>query len=149
MGVELHLGDCLDVMRGMADNSVNLIVTDPPYYKVKGEAWDRQWDSPEGFLSWVRDLCAEGPAVELDVPASAYTYVDLYHTTGGPVAHVVHYGDGEPEGYRLRVAPWIAAGPAILYSPYMDSPTEMRPDAGGWLDLPPDFGRYCAVAFAR
>ena len=46
-------------MRGMADNSVSLIVTDPPYYMVKGEAWDRQWDTPEGFLSWVRDLCAE------------------------------------------------------------------------------------------
>jgi adenine-specific DNA-methyltransferase len=46
-------------MRGMADNSVSLIVTDPPYYKVKGEAWDRQWDTAEGFLSWVRDLCAE------------------------------------------------------------------------------------------
>jgi site-specific DNA-methyltransferase (adenine-specific) len=43
----------------MADNSVDAVVTDPPYYKVKGEAWDHQWDSPAGFLSWVGDLCAE------------------------------------------------------------------------------------------
>lgn len=28
----LHLGDCIDVMRGMADNSVDSIVTDPPYH---------------------------------------------------------------------------------------------------------------------
>jgi site-specific DNA-methyltransferase (adenine-specific) len=27
----LHLGDCLEVMRGMADNSVDAVVTDPPY----------------------------------------------------------------------------------------------------------------------
>ena len=29
--IELHQGDCLDVMHGMAENSVDAIVTDPPY----------------------------------------------------------------------------------------------------------------------
>jgi DNA modification methylase len=29
--VELHLGDCLEVMRGMADKSVDAVITDPPY----------------------------------------------------------------------------------------------------------------------
>jgi adenine-specific DNA-methyltransferase len=37
----------------LADNSVDLIATDPPYYKVKGEQWDRQWSTAEGFLSWL------------------------------------------------------------------------------------------------
>ena len=36
MSNELHLGDCLDVMRGMADGSVDAIVTDPPYPGLKG-----------------------------------------------------------------------------------------------------------------
>ena len=31
MTFELHLGDCVDVLRGMKDNSVDSIVTDPPY----------------------------------------------------------------------------------------------------------------------
>lgn len=31
MTVELHLGDCLEVMRGMADKSVDAIITDLPY----------------------------------------------------------------------------------------------------------------------
>ena len=31
MSCELHLGDCLEVMRGMADKSVDCVVTDPPY----------------------------------------------------------------------------------------------------------------------
>ena len=31
MTIQLHLGDCLDVLRGMADNSVDAVVTDPPY----------------------------------------------------------------------------------------------------------------------
>ena len=29
--VDLRLGDCLELMKGMADGSVNLIATDPPY----------------------------------------------------------------------------------------------------------------------
>ena len=45
-------------MRAMPANSVDLIATDPPYYKVKGDAWDRQWATPAGFLAWF-DLLAE------------------------------------------------------------------------------------------
>lgn len=43
----------------LPDNSVDLILTDPPYYKVKDEPWDRQWDSPAAFLSWIGALCDE------------------------------------------------------------------------------------------
>lgn len=36
-------GDCLEVMRGMAENSVDSIVCDPPYeYGFMGRAWDKQ-----------------------------------------------------------------------------------------------------------
>ena len=53
MSYQLHQGDCLETLRGMADNSVDLIATDPPYFKVKGEAWDNQWDKPAEFLAWI------------------------------------------------------------------------------------------------
>ncbi len=53
MAFEIKHGDCLEVMRGMADNSVDAIVTDPPYFKVKGEAWDNQWDKPHQFIEWM------------------------------------------------------------------------------------------------
>lgn len=36
--VSLHLGDCLDVLKTLPDNSIDLIATDPPYFKVKGDA---------------------------------------------------------------------------------------------------------------
>jgi site-specific DNA-methyltransferase (adenine-specific) len=58
MSWTIHHGDCLDVMRGMDANSVDAIVTDPPYFKVKGDAWDRQWDKPAQFLAWL-DTVAE------------------------------------------------------------------------------------------
>jgi len=52
-------GDCLDVMRGMPDNSVDAVVTDPPYFKVKGDAWDRQWDKPTQFLAWLDQIAEQ------------------------------------------------------------------------------------------
>ena len=52
-------GDALEVMRAMPDNSIDLIATDPPYYRVKGEWWDKQWDKPAAFLAWIGKLCIE------------------------------------------------------------------------------------------
>ena len=56
---ETICGDCTEVMREWPDNSVDLIVTDPPYFKVKNEAWDRQWDKPDAFLRWLDGVLAE------------------------------------------------------------------------------------------
>jgi adenine-specific DNA-methyltransferase len=57
--VDLRLGDCLEILPTLEDNSVDLILTDPPYYKVKGDYWDRQWDTPQGFLEWLDLVLAE------------------------------------------------------------------------------------------
>ena len=54
----LH-GDCLEVLPTLAASSVDLIVTDPPYYKVKKDAWDRQWKTPEDYLTWLRRVLVE------------------------------------------------------------------------------------------
>jgi site-specific DNA-methyltransferase (adenine-specific) len=37
----------------MPDNSVDAVITDPPYFKFKKNAWDNQWDKPTEFLSWL------------------------------------------------------------------------------------------------
>lgn len=56
---DIHHGDALTVLRGMPDNSIDAIVTDPPYFKVKNLAWDRQWDKPQAFLAWIAELCEQ------------------------------------------------------------------------------------------
>ena len=41
MSYELHHGDCIEVMRAMDDNSIDAIVTDPPYgLGFMGKKWD-------------------------------------------------------------------------------------------------------------
>lgn len=46
-------------MRTLPAASINLIFVDPPYYKVKGEAWDQQWATAADFLGWMGELADE------------------------------------------------------------------------------------------
>lgn len=57
--VTLYLGDCLEVLPTLPDNSVDLVLTDPPYFRVKDEPWDRQWDTAAGFLDWLDQVLAQ------------------------------------------------------------------------------------------
>lgn len=44
MNHRVELGDCLDVLRRMPADSVDAVVTDPPYgLEFMGEDWDRPW----------------------------------------------------------------------------------------------------------
>jgi site-specific DNA-methyltransferase (adenine-specific) len=56
---QLHIGDCLAILPTLPDNSVDLILTDPPYYKVKGDAWDRQWATATEYLAWLDKVLIE------------------------------------------------------------------------------------------
>ena len=56
---EVLEGDCLKVLRTLPSNSVDLICTDPPYFKVKADWWDRQWSDPSKFLEWLDSIAAE------------------------------------------------------------------------------------------
>jgi adenine-specific DNA-methyltransferase len=58
-GVTIYHGDCREVLPTLAQNSVDLVLTDPPYFRVKSETWDRQWSTPKAFLGWLDGVCAE------------------------------------------------------------------------------------------
>lgn len=47
----LYVGDCVDVLAAMDPNSVDAVVTDPPYgLEFMGQEWDAPWKQPAG--SW-------------------------------------------------------------------------------------------------
>ena len=53
----LHLGDCLGVLRALEDNSVDALVTDPPYgLKFMGKRWDYDVPSVEVWAECLRVL---------------------------------------------------------------------------------------------
>jgi site-specific DNA-methyltransferase (adenine-specific) len=51
--------DFLDIAPTIADSSVNLLVSDWPYYKVKALDWDRQWSTPQEYLDWIGLVCEQ------------------------------------------------------------------------------------------
>ena len=50
--VTLLLGDCLEVLPTLT-SPFDALITDPPYFKVKDDAWDNQWEQAQDFLTWM------------------------------------------------------------------------------------------------
>ncbi|MFK5691321.1 DNA methyltransferase [Ornithinimicrobium sp. LYQ92] len=50
--VTLYHGDCIEILPNL-DIEAAALLTDPPYFKVKQDEWDNQWDKAGEFLSWL------------------------------------------------------------------------------------------------
>jgi adenine-specific DNA-methyltransferase len=50
--VTLYHGDCLEVLPELGVTA-DVLLTDPPYFKVKDDEWDNQWDKAHEFLTWL------------------------------------------------------------------------------------------------
>ncbi len=56
--------DCIMGMKNLIeDESVDLIVADPPYFKVIGEKWDYMWRTEEDYIEWSKQWTAEAARV--------------------------------------------------------------------------------------
>ena len=55
--IELYCGDCLDVMKAIPDNSINLVLIDPPYNISKAE-WDK-WKTVEDYIEFMGKVFKE------------------------------------------------------------------------------------------
>lgn len=56
LNVKLINDDALAFIKTLPDSCIDLIVTDPPYFKVKPNGWDNQWRGDEDYLAWL-DCC--------------------------------------------------------------------------------------------
>lgn len=46
------LGDCIEGLSTIKTGSVDLVIADPPYWKVIGEKWDYQWRTEQDYVEW-------------------------------------------------------------------------------------------------
>lgn len=88
--ITLHNTDCLTLLAQLPDNSIDLIATDPPYYKVKGEAWDNQWQSKADFFAWLDRILAEYHRV-LKPAGSLYLFAGPHLATQVELAICEHF----------------------------------------------------------
>jgi site-specific DNA-methyltransferase (adenine-specific) len=52
MKAEIILGNSLEQMKSIETETIDLIIADPPYYKVVGEKWDYQWRTEQDYIEW-------------------------------------------------------------------------------------------------
>lgn len=54
-------GDCIKYLKTLKDNSIDLILTDPPYFIGfdGGKGWDSQWKTESDYLIWCKTWTEE------------------------------------------------------------------------------------------
>ena len=53
--IEIVHADCLDYLPTLPDNSIDLIMVDPPYYGVVSDEWDNDWATVDDYLAWCKE----------------------------------------------------------------------------------------------
>ena len=53
--------DCLEYLEGLKGESVDLVLTDPPYFIGfdGGKGWDSQWKTEDEYLSGLETTCQQ------------------------------------------------------------------------------------------
>ena len=55
---EITCDDCLNVMKAMPDSVVDLVIADPPYFKIHGK-FDYEWKTADEYIEWCRTWIKE------------------------------------------------------------------------------------------
>ena len=82
MTVTLKQGDCIELLKQVKDNTIDLIVIDPPYFRImvkeyngNKHEWDNQWDTFEDYLTWCKSWFVELKRI-LKSNGSLYIFAD-------------------------------------------------------------------------
>lgn len=73
--------DCIEGMRSLPEASVDLIVADPPYFRVEeieDAEWDHQWKTLDMFLKWFEEVVREFERI-LKPSGACYVFADDYN----------------------------------------------------------------------
>ncbi len=126
MTYRIEVGDCLDVLRGLDDDSVDAVVTDPPYgIGFMGRAWDH---GVPGVEYWREVLRVAKPGAHVVAFGGTRTYHRLAvaiedagaeirdcfvwaYGTGFPKSHdvskAIDRGDSQNRDRQLRFTAWM------------------------------------------
>ena len=126
-------GDSLDLLRKMPDNSVSLILTDPPYHatKKKNIYGDTLFEEDQHYLEWMKEYAIEWRRV-LKQNGSLFCYCDssmsarlevLFSEKFNILSHVVWTKPNEPgfDGWKGKMKKeslrqWYAHSERIIFA---------------------------------
>lgn len=111
----IHIGDCLDILRTLPENSVDSIVTDPPYgLKFMGRRWDYDVPSVEVWAECLRVLKPGGHLLAFAGTRTQHRMCTRIEDAGFEIRDMIAwvYGSGFPKSHN---GPWggTALKPAL------------------------------------
>ena len=123
MQYQLKLGDCLDVLRTLPDNSVDAIVTDPPYgLSFMGRKWDYDVPSVEVWAECLRVLKPGGHMLAFAGTRTQHRMAVRIEDAGFEIRDMIAwlYGSGFPKSRNIAndmhaddAAAWTGWGTAL------------------------------------
>jgi DNA modification methylase len=57
--IVLHHADAVEHLQTMPDESIDLILIDPPYFQVVNDEWDNIWANIDEYLKWTKEWAIE------------------------------------------------------------------------------------------
>ncbi|AWT34558.1 site-specific DNA-methyltransferase [Deinococcus actinosclerus] len=105
--VDLHHGDCLDVLRTLPDNSVDSVVTDPPYgLAFMGKKWDYDVPSEDIWRECLRVLKPGGHLLAFAGTRTQHRMAVRIEDAGFEIRDMIAwvYGSGMPKSLDISKA---------------------------------------------
>ena len=117
----LHLGDCLDILRTLAPNSVDALITDPPAgIAFMNKDWDKDKGGRDAWVKWMQEVMTEAYRVLKPgahglvwaLPRTSHWTATALENAGFEVRDVVThlFGTGFPKSLDISKAIDKAAG---------------------------------------
>jgi hypothetical protein len=111
--IDLRLGDCLDVLKTLPDNSVDSVVTDPPYgLSFMGKRWDYDVPSVEVWAECLRVLKPGGHLLAFAGTRTQHRMAVRIEDAGFEIRDMIAwvYSTGFPKSLNVSKAIDKAAG---------------------------------------
>lgn len=127
----LHLGDCLSVLRSLDAQSIDAVVTDPPYgIAFMGKAWDISVPGVDVWSECLRVLKPGGHLLAFAGTRTQHRMATRIEDAGFEIRDLVAwvYGSGFPKSHNLRDE-WSGWGTAL--KPAMEPITVARKPLAG------------------
>lgn len=107
MSVEIRVGDCLEIMRGMPEASVDAVVTDPPYgLEFMGQGWDKGVPPVEVWAECLRVLKPGGHLLAFAGTRTQHRMATRIEDAGFEIRDMIMYcyGSGFPKSHNIDKA---------------------------------------------
>ena len=88
--IDLHLGDCLEVMKQIPDKSVDLVLTDPPYNIARKNNFSTMGRAGIDFGKWDKGFDFLNRKVWLEHKSPAWFWKELHRP---PILNFMSYVD--------------------------------------------------------